>query len=844
MPSDRPDPPESEERKPEKSTIPLSDFERPPEHIGPYRILEQIGEGGMGVVYLAEQEHPVRRKVALKIIKLGMDTKEVIGRFEAERQALAMMSHANIARVFDAGTTEQGRPYFVMEHVPGVPITDYCDRQRLKNRERLELFIQVCQAVHHAHQKGIIHRDLKPSNVLIAIQDGKAVPKVIDFGVAKATSQRLTERTVFTEQGQLIGTPEYMSPEQAEMSGQSVDTTTDVYSLGVMLYELLAGVLPFDAQTLRAAGFEGIQRIIREEEPPTPSTKVSKLGDTGTQVAKRRQTDVAALRRQLHGELDWVTMRAMEKDRSQRYQSASELAADLGRYLRNEPVVARAHSAAYQFQKMVARHTVPFVFAGILLLVVISSGVWMSVLYGRAVRAEHEAVREAETATQTSEFLEGLFEVSDPSEALGNTITAREILDKGAEKIEDELADQPEVQATLMSTMGNVYRSLGLYDSAKPLLESALEKRRRVLGKEHLDVAASLHNLAGALWLKGDYDGAARFSREALAMRRKLLGEEHPHVAMSLNNLANVLGDKGDYEGAEPLYREALAMYRKLLGDEHPDVAMSLNNLALVRLRKGDYDEAESLYREALAMRRKLLGEEHPAVAQSLNNLANVLNDKGDYDGAEPLYREALAMHRKFLGDEHPHVAMNVNNVGNVLWRKGDYHEAELLIREALAMWRKLLGEEHPHVAMSLNNLANVLADKGDYDEAEPLYREALAMRRKLLGEEHPDVAMSLSNLASVLDEGAEPLILEALAMWRKLLGEEHPDVARSLYNLACRKALQGQREEALDYLHQAAKSGYSNADWMMKDTDLASLRGDPEFEAIVADAKKRAQKE
>lgn len=364
----------------QRSTIPLQDFERPPERIGPYRILEQIGEGGMGVVYLAQQEHPVRRRVALKIIKLGMDTKEVIGRFEAERQALAMMNHPGIAHVYDAGATEEGRPYFVMEHVPGEPITNYCDRHRLTTKERLELFIPVCQGIHHAHQKAIIHRDVKPSNILVMVQDGKPVPKVIDFGVAKAIEHRLTERTVFTEQGQLIGTPGYMSPEQAEMTGLNVDTTTDVYSLGVLLYELLVGAPPFDPKSMREAGLDAIQRMIREVDPPKPSTRISGLGDEATTVAQKRRTEPATLERQLRGELDWIILRAMEKDRNRRYTSASEFAADVSRMLNHEPVLASPPSTSYRFKKFVLRHRIA-VTAGALVILAMLLGAVGTIVY-------------------------------------------------------------------------------------------------------------------------------------------------------------------------------------------------------------------------------------------------------------------------------------------------------------------------------------------------------------------------------------------------------------------------------------------------------------------------------
>jgi non-specific serine/threonine protein kinase/serine/threonine-protein kinase len=444
-----------------------------PQRIGDYRILQKLGEGGMGEVFEAEQERPVRRKVALKLIKWGMNTKQVVARFESERQALAMMDHPNIARVYDGGATEQGRPYFAMEFVRGEPITQYCDRHLLNTRERLKLFMQVCEGVQHAHQKGIIHRDLKPSNVLVAIQENKPVPKIIDFGVAKATEQRLTEKTVFTQMGVLIGTPEYMSPEQAEMTVLDIDTRTDVYSLGVMLYELMTGVLPFDPKELRSSGFDEIRRKIREEEPSKPSARISTLPD----VAKKRKIELPTLRRELKGDLDWITLRAMEKDRTRRYGSPNELAADVDRYLTDQPVLATPPSAVYRTRKFVRRHKVGVLAGAVVVLALLAGIAGTTIGLVRATRAEAEAKREAAAAKQVSDFLVDLFNVSNPSEARGSTITAREILDRGAERIEEELKDQPLVQAQMMHTMGKVYRSLGIYDEADSMLERAVDLR-------------------------------------------------------------------------------------------------------------------------------------------------------------------------------------------------------------------------------------------------------------------------------------------------------------------------------------------------------------------------------
>ncbi len=431
----------------------------------------------------------MRRRVALKLIKWGMDTKEVLARFESERQALALMNHPNIAKVFDAGSTDEGRPFFAMEYVRGVPLTEYCDAQRLSTQERLTLFMQVCDGVQHAHQKGIIHRDIKPSNILVAVEDGRPVPKIIDFGVAKATSQRLTERTLFTELGQWIGTPEYMSPEQAELTGLDVDTRTDVYSLGVVLYELLAGAQPFDPKELRTAGFDEMRRRIREEEPPRPSTRVSSLGDASQTAAERRRTDIHGLTRTLRGDLDWIVMKALEKDRTRRYGSPSELAADVERYLRDEPVEASPPSTCYRIRKFVAsppgrrrRGSVGGRGPG----------------RGRRRhddRSRESARSEAETARKVSELLVGVFADFDPDAQMGQISSTTAMLDRGVERIRDELSDQPVVRARLLDTVGNAYRNLGRFDEARPLLEEALELARRT-PRSHFGRGGRQHGVA------------------------------------------------------------------------------------------------------------------------------------------------------------------------------------------------------------------------------------------------------------------------------------------------------------------------------------------------------------
>jgi serine/threonine protein kinase len=635
--------------------------------IGPYRLLQLLGEGGMGEVWLAEQKIPFHRTVALKLIKAGMDTKAVVARFESERQALALMDHPSIARVFDAGSTPEGRPYFVMEYVPGLPITEYCDKHRLTMKERLELFRQVCDGVQHAHQKAIIHRDLKPSNVLVVEQDNKAVPKIIDFGLAKATGQRLTDQTMFTELGVMIGTPEYMSPEQADQREQNIDTRTDVYSLGVILYQLLVGVLPFEVKALRAAGLEAILRVIREQEPPKPSTRIRSLGPASAETAEKRKEEPRSFARHVQGELDWITMKALEKDRTRRYGSPAELGADIGHYLRNEPVLAHLPSARYRANKFVRRHRFGVGAAVTAAVLLIGFAVAMGVQARRIASERDRANRQAEAAQRVAEFMKGMFKVSDPSEARGNSITAREILDNGSKEIDTGLAKDPETQAQLMGVMGNVYVGLGLYPRAQPLLERTLDIRRRVHGPRNPETLQSADDLAWLLFQEGHYAEAEKLGRETLDIRRQVLGQEHRDTLASMRHLASALWKEGRYAEAEKMQRELLDIDRRVLGPEHRDTLATMNNLAATLKDGGRYAEAEEMQRELLDVKRRVLGPERPETLMTIDNLAATLQDEGRYAEAERMQREVLGIQRRVLGPEHPETLRTINNLADTL---------------------------------------------------------------------------------------------------------------------------------------------------------------------------------
>jgi tetratricopeptide (TPR) repeat protein len=711
-----------------------------PERIGPFKILQVLGEGGMGIVYEAEQMEPVRRRVALKIIKAGMDTKEVVARFEAERQALAVMDHPNIAKVLDAGATETGRPYFVMELVHGVKLTEYCDAEHLSVRHRLELFASVCQAIQHAHQKGVIHRDLKPSNVLVTERDGAPTPKVIDFGVAKAMGYQLTDRTLVTTHGTAIGTPAYMSPEQAEMSGLDVDTRTDIYSLGVMLYELLVGRPAFIAKL-----------VLRDTAHPTPSGHLSKAGTQIQLIAKLRAVDPSTLRRELRGDVEWIVMKAMEKDRKRRYETANGFALDIRRHLANEPVRARPPSTTYRLGKFVRRNKIG-VTAGALIAASIVAGLGMaSVGLVRARRAEAETALEAEAARQVSDFLVRLFEISDPNEALGNSITAREILDVGAAQIQEELTDQPVVQARLMRTMGYVYRSLGLFEEGRPLLEEALAVQERELGPAHPEVAQTLKNLANLQRAVGNFDEALPLLVRALAIEEAAYGTVHPDVAATVSGLATLHWAQARYDEAQPLFERAVAITEELFGPEDAEVAVGLSNLGGMLLSQGKLAEAEPLLERALAIRQEVLDPNHPDLAGTLNNLGALYWLRGKYAEAEPLYQRTRQIYERTLGPDHPTTALVLNNLGETHWALGRYGDAEPLLLRALAIKEANLSADHPSIANTMNALANVWRDQGRHDEAERTYLRALRMRERVLGESAGPVAETLNDYAKLL---------------------------------------------------------------------------------------------
>jgi len=834
--------PPKEKEETADPTASLSEvIEQPGNRIGHYKLLNVLGEGGMGIVYLAQQHHAVKRQVAVKIIKPGMDSKRIIARFEAERQALALLDHPNIAHVYDAGTTENGRPYFVMEYVKGLSITEHCDRHKLTIEDRLNLFRQVCLAVHHAHQKGIIHRDIKPSNILISTRDDQVLPKIIDFGVAKAISQPLTEKTLFTEQGQLFGTPEYMSPEQADMANEDIDTRSDIYSLGVLLYVLLTGALPFDTTNFREGGIEHIRKVIRETEPKTPSTRLSSLGQEAKKVAEGRRTEIATLARRLHKELEWIPLKAMRKERTERYRSASELADDIENYLSGAPLLAGPPGTIYRFKKFIRKNRA--LVSGIAaVLAVLIAGIIASTLFAigqTRARVESQAV---------SNFLRySVLESLDPFRVGGSQITIRSVFDSASASLESQFAGTPLAEAEIRYTVGNAYWSLGLYEQAEMHLRRALEIQQAELGPENPATLSTIHYLGWLYFSKSRYTEAEQFLTQSMEGRIRVLGREDGETLLSMVGLACVYNFQGRFNEAEELIRKALEITRRVLGEEHPHIPAFMNALAFVYELQGRYNEEEHLAKQGLKIARRVLGENDWFALLLKHTIARTYMLQGRYDEAEEPLQEVLKGRREAWGQEHPDTLDTMVSIGLLYYAQDRYEEAEsylnqtlenslrilssahfttagcmyglgklylsqskydkaeLLLEKVLEITDQILGEENWATLRIMNTLARLYTAQGRYDEAEKTFHEVLEGRKRIWNENHPDILETMNDLAVLYKERirfneAEPLLLEAVEGRRLKLGDTHPHTLESWHNLIELYEVWGKPEKAAEW--------------------------------------------
>jgi serine/threonine protein kinase/tetratricopeptide (TPR) repeat protein len=790
---------------------PLSVVERAGTVVGPYKLLERIGEGGFGVVFMAEQQEPVRRKVALKVLKAGMDTRQVVARFEAERQALALMDHPNIAKFLDAGTIpfsigdcrfsiegraedalaaignrqsaigNHGRPYFVMELVRGIPITEFCDQNHLPVRERLELFISVCQAVQHAHQKGIIHRDLKPSNVLVTRHDGTPVVKVIDFGIAKAIDQQLTDKTLFTNFAQMLGTPLYMSPEQAEMSGLDVDTRADIYALGVLLYELLTGTTPFDQRRLQAVAYDEFRRIIREEEPPKPSTRVSTLGQAASTVSANRKSDLKQLKRLFRGELDWIVMKALEKDRNRRYESASTFAADVQRYLAGEPVQAHPPSAWYRFRKFAGRKKGLLGGVGVVLLTLVAGIIGTSLALVEA-RAQYHHARQGEMQARQSEaemkavlkfFEKRVLSAARPKgqgQGLGRDATIRDALDQAEPGITQAFEGQPLAEASIRRVLGITYWYAGDYDKAILQHERALALREAHLGIHDPGTLDSMTSLGQAYQSRGRLTDALRLHERTLELRKAVLGPDHSETLWTMNRLADTLAAVGRPAEALPLYEEELQRARATLGPDHEDTLIYMDKLAGGYQDAGRFAEAVALYEETLKRYQSKLPKDHPDLLATMNNLGSMYANVGRWAESIALQREALELKKVALGPEHPETLINIYTLGCAYRDSGRPAEALPLLEESVRLHTAKMGHDHYITLIMAASLAVLYRDTDRLDEAAALFQETLRIHTAKQAADHPNRLALMNQLGTCLlkmkrYEEADALLQDCLAL-------------------------------------------------------------------------------
>jgi len=822
------------------TTAHLTSTREMPEFIGGYRIIGPLGEGGMGMVWEAEQLHP-RRRVAVKVLRQERFKDEVQARmFEREAESLGRLKHPNIAAIYESGRTCDGHGFFAMELVLGQTLNRWLGgRPSSISREelglRLALFQEICGAVNYAHQRGVIHRDLKPSNIVVTDESAGAggaftgslpAVKIVDFGLARITDPEVPAASLLTEMGVIRGTLQYMSPEQALGNAHAVDVRTDVYTLGIILYELLSGSLPYE---LPKSSLAEAVRVICE-------------------VAPRRLRETWSGVRRLDPDLETIVGRALEKDPDRRYPSAAALSEDIERYLTSQPIVARRPSRAYRARKFLRRHRVGASVAAALLLMVLAFATTMAVQAERIARERDRANREAEASQRVSDFMAGMFKVSDPSEARGNSITAREILDRASKEIDSGLAKDPGLQARLMHTMGNVYSSLGLYPQAESLLARAVETNGHVLGSEHPETLRVMRDVAILNARQGRYVETERIGRQVLAVQRRVLGPDHPELVRTLNNIAIAAWYQGHYDQAEGLYREALGLARRLFGSDDPRTLGAMNNTAVLYMAQGHYPEAETLFAETLEILRRVSGPDHPDTLNAMYNLGVVYERQGRITESEKLHRETLDLRHRVFGPDHPDTLQSMSSLADAYYQTSRFAEAERLHYETLDRRRVALGPDHPDTLESMNSLANAYDSQGRHVQAQELYRETLDRRYRVLGPDNPDTLTTMSDMAEAYkNEGryadAMKLYRETLDLQRRLFGSDDPRVARTLYGLGCVEALRHDDEMALVYLRESLDHGLElrYIQRMAVNPDLDGLRGEPRFAALLAEGKTRA---
>src|ERR1700683_5583865 len=740
-----------------------------------YRLLRRLGEGGMGQVWLCEQTEPVQRQVALKLIRVGRYDDDLLQRFRSERQSLAMMDHPSIAKVFDAGATPDGQPYFVMEHVHGVAITRYCDEKRLTIRRRLELFSRVCEGVQHAHQKAIIHRDLKPANILVTEVDGKPMPRIIDFGLAKAIGLQISDETMMTRAGDWVGTPGYMSPEQSD-GNADIDTRTDVYSLGVVLYVLLTGDEPFDVSQWNKQPFYEVLRQLRESDPLKPSTKIRKRDAvTLAKLAHNCQNEPRMLVRQVRGDLDCIVLKALEKDRNRRYATPLELAADVNRYLRNVPVSAHPAGIAYRTRKYVRRHRLG--------VSVAAAGLVLLIGFAAAQAIELRKIRQQrDRADRIAHFMTGIFKVPNPSEARGNTVTAREILDKASQQIGNNLNKDPELQAQLMETMAQTYSGLGLYGRSQDLTEHALAIQSSMFGERSRETLASESYLAQTLRAQGHLPEAEKLLQNTIEAQRQLLGPYDPATLASMDRLGYVYANEARHADAENLFRQTLNAERKVLGPDDPQTLSTLNELAEILTPQGRYAEADQIYCELVAAQKGTLGPHHPATLLSVSHAAENLEEEGRFPEAEKTYSDVIAAQRRILGPEHPQTLRAMTMLALTMAKEGRYSEADKLQSQVIEIKTRVLGPAHTSTLQSMEMEALGLSREGRYADSEKMFRDVIETAGKT---------------------------------------DQPATVAEAWYNFACAEAARGRTNEAFADLNDAIENGLISPGELSADPEL-----------------------